>query len=77
MQIKEMQENFEKIKQESKENIIEYLHKSLMTNKKQDSKILKLQYEIKYYEKHLKKVKEFITKIMDRKEDQEETWKSK
>lgn len=77
MQIKELKENFEDLENENKEQLIQHIHKLLMNNKKQENKILKLQHEIRYYERHIKKTVDLLNKITNKTGNEEEIWNQK
>jgi len=78
MSISEIKQNVDKLKTLDKETLISYIDELLIYEKRQDSKSISLKTEIKYLNRHLKKIRDLIDKILKSKikdETDEETWK--
>ena len=77
MSLREIKDNVDKFDEKSKGELIRYLHELLITNKRQDSKLMGLQSEIKFMTRHLTKTWDLIDKILTSKIKNTETWKDK
>ena len=75
MGISEIVENVDKLDKKTKEELVNNIHELLWHKKRQDSKIISLQSEIRYLNKQLKKIKELIEKVLKTKTE-EEDWKA-
>ncbi|MFW6007830.1 MAG: hypothetical protein ACOCP8_01085 [archaeon] len=76
MSITEIKSNIDKLEQKTKEELIENIHELLMVNKRQESKNITLQTEIRYLNKQLTKIKELINKIQNSKIKIDKEWKN-
>jgi len=76
MSVSEIKDNVNNLDKKTKEELIVYIHELLLFEKRQDSKIISLKTEIKYLNRHLKKVRDLIDKTLktNNKQD-EEIWK--
>ncbi len=75
MSLAEIKENIDKFEEKDKEELIRYIHELLIYEKRQESKAISLKTEIKYYNRHLKKVRDLIDKTLQAKIKEPETWK--
>lgn len=74
MSISEIKTNIDKIDKKTKEELIENVHELLLHIKRQESKNMTLQTEVRYLNKHLTKIKELIQKIQSSKTNTEKEW---
>ncbi len=74
MTITEIKNNIDKLNELNKELLINYVHELLTYHQRQDSKIISLQTDIKFYTRHLKKVRDMIDKSISSKIKSKEQW---
>ena len=64
MSLSEIKENIDNFDKKDKEDLIRYIHELLIYEKRQESKIISLNTEIKFLNRHLKKVRDMIDKTL-------------
>lgn len=75
MSLSEIKDNIDKFDEKDKDELIRYVHELLIYEKRQDSKIISLKTEIKYLNRHMKKVRDLIDKTLQSKMKDSQTWK--
>lgn len=75
MSLTEIKENIDKFEEKDKATLIGYIHELLIYEKRQESKAISLKTEIKYLQRHLKKVRDLIDKTLQSKIKESDNWK--
>jgi hypothetical protein len=65
MSLTEIKNNVDDLEKKSKEELINYIRELLIHEKKQESKNLTLQTELKYLKRNLTKIKDLIQKTIE------------
>jgi hypothetical protein len=65
MSLTEIKNNVDTLDKKTKDDLIGYIHELLIYKKKQESKNLTLQTEIKYLKRNLTKIKDLIQKTIE------------
>ena len=65
MSLTEIKNNVDNLEKKSKEELINYIRELLIHEKKQESKNLTLQTELKYLKRNLTKIKDLIQKTIE------------
>lgn len=63
MSLNEIKENAENLENKSKDELIRYVHEMLTYYKRIENRIISYRSDVKYYQRHLKKIKDMIDKI--------------
>jgi hypothetical protein len=75
MSIADIKDNVNNLDKKTKEELVRYVHELLLFEKRQDSKMMSLRTEIKYLNRHLKKVRDLIDRTLKTNNKEEELWK--
>jgi hypothetical protein len=76
MSISEIKQNYDKLEELDKETLIRYINVLLNSDRKQLSKIMSLNSQIKYYNRHFTKMKDHIDKILST-QTNDDIWRNK
>ena len=76
MSLLDIKQNIDDLDKKSKEELISYVHELLIYTKRQESKNVSLKTEIKFLNRHMKKVRDLIDKALVSKIKETEGWKN-
>jgi hypothetical protein len=74
MSISDIRNNIDNLHERDKDELVRHIHELLIHEKRQDSKIVGMKTEIRYLNRHLKKIRDLIDKTLKTKMKDDSLW---
>ena len=77
MSISDIKNNLDTIHNRSKDELVKHVHELLVYQKRLDNKIVSMQSEVRYLNRHLTKIRDLIDKTLKTKLKEDDVWTKK